>query len=92
MRKQDLVKKVADSSKQSEAQANTAVSAVFDAIADSLAHGDDVTISGFGSFKVVKRSAREGRNPQTGEPMTIPARKSASFTPGTQLKRSVNTD
>jgi DNA-binding protein HU-beta len=48
-----------------------------------------VTISGFGSFKVVERSARQGRNPQTGEPITIDARKSPVFRPGTQLKRSV---
>jgi DNA-binding protein HU-beta len=48
-----------------------------------------VTISGFGSFKVVERSARQGRNPQTGDAITIDARKSPVFRPGTQLKRAV---
>ena len=54
-----------------------------------LSKGDEVTVSGFGSFKVVERAARQGRNPQTGEEMTIKARKSPVFRPGTQLKRAV---
>jgi DNA-binding protein HU-beta len=90
MRKQDLVKSISEQVGQSEAQTSAIVSAVFDTIEQSLAKGEDVAISGFGSFKVVDRPAREGRNPQTGEPMTIAARKSPTFTPGTQLKRSVN--
>jgi len=89
MRKQDLVRYVADATETSEAQSTKAVNAVFDAIEEALAKGDEVTVSGFGSFKVVERSARSGRNPQTGEPMTIAARKSPVFRPGTQLKRSV---
>lgn len=89
MRKQDLVRAVADATETSEAQSTKVVNAVFEAIEESLAKGDDVTVSGFGSFKVVERSARSGRNPQTGEPMTIAARKSPVFRPGTQLKRAV---
>ena len=89
MRKQDLVRAVADTTETSEAQSTKAVNAVFDAIEAALAKGDEVTVSGFGSFKVVERSARSGRNPQTGEPMTIAARKSPVFRPGTQLKRAV---
>ncbi|HEV2527843.1 MAG TPA: HU family DNA-binding protein [Thermomicrobiales bacterium] len=92
MRKQELVKSVADETGLSEAQAGSVVSAVFNTIESTLASGDDVAISGFGSFKVVDRPARDGRNPQTGEPMKIAARKSPTFTPGTQLKRSVNGD
>jgi DNA-binding protein HU-beta len=65
------------------------VNAVFDAIEKALSEGEEVTISGSGSFKVVERSAREGRNPQTGDPITIAARKSPVFRPGTQLKRAV---
>ena len=68
------------------------VSATFDAIRDSLAHGDEVTITGFGSFRVSERGAREGRNPQTGERITIASRKSPAFRPGTQLKRAVGGD
>lgn len=89
MRKQELVRAVAEATKQSDTVSNQAVNAVFSAIEDSLSQGDEVTISGFGSFKVVERSARQGRNPQTGEPMTIGARKSPVFRPGTQLKRAV---
>lgn len=89
MRKQDLVRAVAEATEQSESQSTKAVNAVFGAIQESLADGDEVTISGFGSFKVVERAARQGRNPQTGEEMTIRARKSPVFRPGTQLKRAV---
>ncbi len=89
MRKQDLVRAVADATESTEAQSTKAVNAIFDAIEGALAKGDEVTVSGFGSFKVVERSARSGRNPQTGDPMTIAARKSPVFRPGTQLKRAV---
>ena len=90
VRKQDLVRAVAQATQQSEAASAKAVNAVFSTIEQALANGDEVTISGFGSFRVVERAAREGRNPQTGEQMTIAARKSPVFRPGTQLKRSVS--
>ena len=89
MRKQDLIHLVAEETQQTEAQATKAVNAVFSAITDALAKGDEVAVSGFGSFRVVERSARQGRNPSTGEPMKIAARKSPVFRPGTQLQRSV---
>lgn len=89
MRKQDLVKQIATSTNMPEGQVNTVVSATFDAIRDSLAGGEEVTITGFGSFRISERGAREGRNPQTGERITIQSRKSPSFRPGTQLKRAV---
>ena len=89
MRKQDLVKAVAEELGKSESEAGNAVNAVFSVIEKSLSDGNDVTVSGFGSFKVVERSAREGRNPQTGEPMTISAKKAPVFRAGTQLKRAV---
>ncbi len=92
MRKQELVRKVADEAKLTESQATTAINALFGAIQGALADGDEVTISGFGSFRVVERAAREGRNPQTGETMQIAARKSPTFRPGTQLKRAVGDD
>lgn len=92
MRKEDLARSVATESKLSEAQAKAAINAVFSAIQGALAEGDEVTISGFGSFRVVERAAREGRNPQTGEKMQIAARKSPTFRPGTQLKRAVGDD
>lgn len=89
MRKQELVHSVAQATGQSEAQAAKSVNAVFETIQSSLASGEEVTVSGFGSFRVVERSARQGRNPQTGDLMTIAARKSPVFRPGTQLKRAV---
>jgi DNA-binding protein HU-beta len=89
MRKQELVHSVAQATGQSEAQAAKSVNAVFETIQSSLASGEEVTVSGFGSFRVVERSARQGRNPQTGDSMTIAARKSPVFRPGTQLKRAV---
>jgi DNA-binding protein HU-beta len=89
MRKQDLVRVVAESTGQTESATTRTVNAVFDSIERALADGDEVAISGFGTFKVVERSSRQGRNPQTGDPMTIEARKSPVFRPGTQLKRSV---
>lgn len=89
MRKQDLIRMVAEETDQPESQATKAVNAVFTAITDTLAKGEEVALSGFGSFRVVERSARKGRNPATGEPMKIAARKSPVFRPGTQLKRSV---
>ena len=89
MRKQDLVRAVAEATDSSESAATRAVNAVFESIERALADGDEVAISGFGTFKVVERSSRQGRNPQTGDPMTIEARKSPVFRPGTQLKRLV---
>jgi DNA-binding protein HU-beta len=89
MRKQDLVKSVSGATNMSESQVSNVVQATFDAISDALASGEEVTITGFGSFRISERGAREGRNPQTGERITIAARKSPSFRPGTQLKRAV---
>jgi DNA-binding protein HU-beta len=90
MRKQELVKSVAAKINQSESQTTQLVNAVFDTIQEALAQGEEVSISGFGSFRVVDRPSREGRNPQTGEPIQIAARRSPTFSPGSQLKRVVN--
>ncbi len=89
MRKSDLVKAVAREVDQPESQVSNVVNATFDAIESALSKGDEVTITGFGTFRVSKRAEREGRNPQTGAPMKIPERKSPSFKPGSQLKRAV---
>lgn len=89
MRKQDLVKEVARRTKQPETLAGEFVNATFNTIVESLSEGEEVTITGFGTFGVTHRAAREGRNPQTGEPMQIPAGTTPRFRPGTQLKRAV---
>ncbi len=89
MRKSDLVKMVSQQVKQPETQVSAVVNATFNAIQNALANGDEVALTGFGTFRISERGAREGRNPQTGERITIPSRKSPSFKPGTQLKRAV---
>lgn len=89
MRKSDLVKMVSQQVKQPETQVSAVVNATFNAIQSALANGDEVALTGFGTFRISERGAREGRNPQTGERITIPSRKSPSFKPGTQLKRAV---
>jgi DNA-binding protein HU-beta len=92
VRKQDLIREVANETGLTESQATKAVNAFLTAIHNGLAQNDEVSISGFGSFKVVERAGREGRNPRTGEPMKIAARRSPTFKPGTQLKRAVEGD
>jgi len=67
--------------------AKGAVDATFDAIAAELVGGGEVAVAGFGKFSVRERSARRGRNPSTGEPVQIAARKAAKFSVGAALKR-----
>lgn len=89
MNKGDLIDRVAGMTNLSKKDTAAAVDAVFDSIASALAQGDKVQIVGFGSFEVRERAARSGRNPQTGEPMEIEARRVAVFKPGKTLKESV---
>jgi DNA-binding protein HU-beta len=90
MRRDDLKRAVAKSTGLSDAQADNAVRAVFASIESALADGQEVTISGFGSFRVAERPARDGLHPQTRQPMKIEARRSPAFKPGARLKRAVN--
>jgi len=85
MNKGDLVEKVAKECDLSKAAAEKALNSILDAISDAMAAGDKVTLIGFGTFSVSKRAAREGRNPQTGETMKIPARKVVKFKAGSKL-------
>ena len=71
------------------AQAEAAYEKLFAIIGAALKKDDAVAISGFGSFKVVKRNARKGRNPRTGKELLIPASKAVKFTPGKALKESL---
>ncbi|HIC84809.1 MAG TPA: HU family DNA-binding protein [Desulfobacterales bacterium] len=88
MNKSDLVNEVAKVvSTKKEAQA--AVDCVFDTIKKALKKKDTVTLIGFGTFKVEKRKARKGRNPQTGEVIKIKAKKVPKFVPGKALKEAV---
>ena len=88
MNKTDLINEVAQVvSSKKEAQA--AVECVLSSITKSLRKGQDVSLVGFGTFKVAKRKARNGRNPSTGEPIKIKAAKVPKFTAGKGLKDAV---
>ncbi len=89
MTKSDFVEKVASESGLSKKDAGNAVDAVIRSIEDALRNGDEVSFTGFGKFHVADRGAREGRNPRTGETMTIAASKVPRFTAGSGLKKVV---
>ena len=82
----ELAKGVAGTTGTSEAEAKAAIAAVFEQIAGAAAKGEEVSIAGFGKFAVKDRPERQGRNPATGEAMTIAASKKVSFTPAKGLK------
>jgi DNA-binding protein HU-beta len=90
MNKNELVSAVAEQSKLSKADAQSAVDAVFSVIASELKKGGDVRLVGFGNFSVAKRAATTGRNPQTGAEVQIPARNVPKFTAGKGLKDALN--
>jgi nucleoid DNA-binding protein len=89
MNKADLINEVA-SVVSSKAEAQAAVDCVFESIVNTLKKGDVVTLVGFGTFKVVKRKARIGRNPQTGAEIQISASNAPKFVPGKALKEALN--
>ncbi|GMV52265.1 MAG: HU family DNA-binding protein [Chlorobi bacterium] len=90
MNKAELVEAIANGAGLSKTLADAALSATLTAIKTEMGKGNDVSLIGFGSFKVGKRAARMGRNPQTGKPQKIAARKVAKFSPGAELKAIVN--
>ena len=90
MNKADLISAVAAESGLSKADAKKAVEGVVSAVSNALKSGDKVSLVGFGTFEVAERAAREGRNPQTGETMTIAASKNPKFKAGKALKDMVN--
>lgn len=88
MTKADLVNAVAETG-MTKRQAAVAVDIVLGAIKDALAKDDKVSLIGFGSFSVKERAAREGRNPRTGKPLHIPAKKVPVFKVGRSLKDAI---
>ena len=86
MNKQDLIKDIAERGEFTKADAEAALKAVQGAIAAVLVNGDKITLPGFGTFKVVETAARVGRNPKTGEPVEIPAKRKIKFNPTQALK------
>ena len=89
MTKQDLIDAIAKKVGASKAQVGEFLNALLDEIKKSLAKGKEVTLTGFGTFRVVKRKARTGRNPQTGATIKIPAAKVPRFKAGKSLKEAV---
>ncbi|ACU34821.1 HU family DNA-binding protein [Actinosynnema pretiosum subsp. pretiosum] len=90
MNKAELVSAIAEGADVEKAVATRALDAVLDSITKALAQGDDVVLTGFGSFTVKERAARTGRNPQTGEAIEIAASKAVGFKVGKALKDAVN--
>jgi DNA-binding protein HU-beta len=89
MTKAELIAKIADQSGTSKTQAEGALNTLLDIIKTELAADSKVTFTGFGTFSVSERSARTGRNPQTGNEIKIPACKVAKFKAGKALKEAV---
>lgn len=90
MNKAELIDSIASSAKLSKADAGRALDATVEAITKSLKKGSNVSLVGFGTFKVTKRAARTGRNPQTGKEIKIAAKKVAKFKAGAELAKAVN--
>ncbi|HQN20506.1 MAG TPA: HU family DNA-binding protein [Syntrophobacteraceae bacterium] len=90
MTKTELVDKLAKDLEISKKKAAEAVDGTLGAIKESVCAGESVTFLGFGSFKMVQRSAREGRNPTTGKKLKIPAKKAVKFSAGKAFKESLN--
>ena len=90
MNKTELIAAIAAKADLSKKDAEKAVKAFTDAVAEELAKGGKVQLVGFGNFEVSERPAREGRNPRTGETMTIAASKTPKFKPGKALKDEIN--
>ncbi len=90
MTKTDLVEAMAQSADITKVAAAKAMDTLIQSIATALSKGEDVSIMGFGTFTTTERSERTGRNPQTGEPITIAASKSPKFKPGSILKDAVS--
>jgi len=87
--KTELANRLAENCELSKADAGRVLNGVLDEITTALSKGESITLPGFGTFKVTDRSERQGRNPQTGAPMTIKAGKNVRFTPGKTLKDAV---
>ena len=90
MNKQELIGSVAETAGLTRSDAGKAVESVFDSISAALKKGDEVRLVGFGTFSVSKRKASTGRNPRTGEPMSISASTQPKFKAGKGLKDAVN--
>ena len=92
MNKQELIEAIAEKSHTSRSDSKKMLDALLETVTETLAQGDNVQLIGFGTFKSTERKARSGRNPRTGESVTIPAKRVPSFTAGNTLKEAVKSD
>ncbi len=90
MNKSELIERMASDADISKAAAERALESFTTSVQSTLKKGGTVALVGFGSWSVTKRAARTGRNPKTGEPLKIAARKAPKFTPGKALKDALN--
>lgn len=90
MTKAELVEDVARAAELTKKDAERLVEIVFESIIDTLNQGEKIELRGFGSFRVRERGARRGRNPKTGDPVDIPAKRVPYFKPGKELKELIN--
>ena len=90
MNKTELVAAMAEKAGLSKKDAEAALKAFTETVAEELKKGEKIALVGFGTFEVSERAAREGRNPQTGEPMKIAASKAPKFKAGKALKDAIN--
>lgn len=90
MTKAELINQIAEKSELTKKDAEKAFSAVVSTITDALVNGDKVQIVGFGTFEVRDRKEKQSKNPQTGESITVPAKKAPAFKAGKALKDAVN--
>lgn len=86
MTKTEMIVELAERTDLSKVDAEKVLKAFIETVEDTLAKGEKIQLTGFGTFEVIERAAREGRNPKTGESMSIPETKSPKFKPGKSLK------
>ncbi|MBS4900296.1 MAG: HU family DNA-binding protein [Clostridiales bacterium] len=91
MNKSELIASIAEKAELTKKDSEKALAAFIDTVAAQLKSGEKIQLVGFGTFEVVDRAARTGKNPQTGKEIKIPASKAPKFKPGKALKELVNT-
>lgn len=89
MTRAELIAQIKSKTALSATAADAVITTVFDSIGGALQSGDSVTLRGFGTFKVIERSARQGRNPRTGKAITIEATRAVKFIPAPALKAGI---
>ena len=90
MNKDDLVDRIAASADISKTQATAIIETIIGSVSSALKKRERVTLMGFGTFAISHHKARNGRNPQTGDLIKLPARSVAKFSPGTELRKALN--